>query len=60
MKKQRKNEPITQNRRIRKIGSSYYLNLPPEFVAQNNIQPGDRVPVVANHILKVIPMSEVK
>jgi hypothetical protein len=59
-KKQKPNEPITENRRVIKLGSSYYLNLPPEFVRDNRIKPGTKVPVTCDHILKVIPHSEVK
>jgi hypothetical protein len=51
-------EPITENRRVIKIGNSFYLNLPPEFVSRNNIQPGDKVPITGNHLLKVIPNAE--
>jgi len=51
-------EPITENRRVIKIGSSFYLNLPPEFVTRNNIKPGDKVPITCDHLLKVIPHAE--
>lgn len=51
-------EPITENRRVVKIGASFYLNLPPEFVRANDIRPGQKVPVTANHLLKVIPHPE--
>lgn len=53
-----KGEPITENRRVIKIGGSYYLNLPPEFVEENSIQPGTKVAVTCNHLLKVIPHTE--
>jgi antitoxin component of MazEF toxin-antitoxin module len=59
MKKRRgTNEPITENRSILKIGNSFYLCLPPEFVRAHGIRPGDKVPVTCNHLLKVIPNSE--
>ena len=51
-------EPITENRRVIKIGSSYYLNLPPEFVERNRIKAGTKVPVTCDHLLKVIPHAE--
>ena len=57
-KRVRKGEPITENRRVIKIGHSFYLNLPPEFVTQNNIKPGDKVPITCDHLLKVIPHAE--
>jgi len=51
-------EPITENRRVIKVGSSFYLNLPPEFVRMHGIKPGQKVPVTASHLIKVIPNSE--
>lgn len=40
------------------MGRAYYLNLPPEFVELNRIRPGQMVPIIADHILKVVPMPE--
>jgi hypothetical protein len=57
-KKARRSEPITENRRVIQIGSSFYLNLPPEFVTSNNIRPGDKIAVTCDHLLKVIPHAE--
>lgn len=54
----RKGEPITENRRVIKVGGSYYLNLPPEFVEENGIKPGDKIPITCDHLLKVIPHTE--
>jgi hypothetical protein len=51
-------EPITENRRVIKLGQSFYLNLPPEFVRSHSIKPGQKVPITCDHILKVIPHSE--
>jgi len=48
-------EPITENRRVIRIGSSFYLNLPPEFIILNRIKPGDKVPITCDHMLRVIP-----
>jgi hypothetical protein len=53
-----KGDPITENRRVIKIGSSFYLNLPQEFVIRNNIKPGQMVPVTCDHLLKVVPHPE--
>jgi len=53
-----KGEPITENRRVIRIGHSFYLNLPPEFVSRNHIKPGDKVAITCNHLLKVIPHAE--
>lgn len=57
-KKRDGSEPITENRRVLKIGRSYYLNLPPEFVKTNHIRAGQMVPITADHILKVVPHAE--
>jgi len=57
-KTNREREPVTENRRIIQIGHSFYLNLPLEFVARNNIKPGQKVPITCDHLLKVIPHAE--
>jgi len=57
-KKNLRDEPITENRRVIKIGHSYYLNLPPKFVALNNIKPGDKVAITCGRLLRVIPNDE--
>lgn len=57
-RKRRAGEYITENRRVICIAGSYYLNLPKEFVEDNNIKAGTKVPITADHILKVIPHSE--
>lgn len=49
---------ITENRWVMRIGGAYYLNLPPEFVELHRIKPGDKVPITASYLLKVIPHSE--
>ena len=51
-------EPRTENRRVIRIGNSFYLNLPPEFVIRNKIKAGDKVPITCDHLLKVIPHSD--
>jgi antitoxin component of MazEF toxin-antitoxin module len=33
-------------RRVLRVGGSYLLSLPPEFVVKNNIKPGDKLGVV--------------
>lgn len=57
-RKHKLSEPITENRRVLRIGSAYYLNLPPEFVRAHGIRAGQKVPITADHLLKVIPESE--
>lgn len=61
MKRKRESgEPITENRRVIKIGRAYYLNLPLAFVELNRIRPGQKVPIIADHILKVVPFPEME
>lgn len=49
---------IVEKRRVFKIGGSLMIALPPEFARIHNIREGDEVPVLASHILKIVPMSE--
>ena len=49
---------VAEPRQVIKIGRSYYISLPPEFVKAHNIKAGDWLPTAADHILKVIPMAE--
>ena len=54
------NEPIAKVRTIFKLGNySLVISLPKAFVKKHDLKAGDRVPVVANSILKVIPMKEI-
>jgi len=50
--------PIVKLRRVLKSGSSYYISIPPEFIHLHGIKKGDRLPVLADHIMKVVPMNE--
>jgi len=45
-------------RKIRRVGQSSYLSLPPEFVKEHNLKPGDSLPVAYNGILMVTPIPE--
>ena len=49
---------ISGQREIRKIGNSFYLNVPQEFMDQHNLKEGDRLSFGANHILKYMPIQE--
>jgi len=51
---------VAEPRQVIKIGHSYYISLPPEFMKAHGIKQGDWLPTAANHILKVIPMPEGK
>ena len=45
-------------RTVHKIGGSLMISLPPEFIEAHGIKAGDELPVIANHLLKVVPMAE--
>lgn len=51
--------PIALTRKIVKHGKSYYLAIPPEFMEKHQLKKGDVVPMVANSILKIVPVKEV-
>ena len=54
----RKKGPVVKVRSVLRIGKSYYIALPREFVNLHGIEKGDRLPVLADHIMKVVPMKE--
>ena len=54
----KKHQLIVEKRKVYRIGGSLMIGLPPEFTAAHNIQEGDMLPVLANHILKIVPMPE--
>jgi hypothetical protein len=56
--KKEKKDPIVKLRSVLKSGSSFYISIPPEFIQLHGIKKGDRLPVLADHIMKVVPMSE--
>ena len=49
---------IIESRQLLKIGRSHYISIPKEFLEAHGLKAGDWLPVAANHILKIIPMSE--
>ena len=50
--------PIAKIRKVVKHGRSYYINLPKEFIELHHLKKGDRVPVLTDHVMKIIPMME--
>ena len=53
-----KENVILEQRQLLKIGRSHYISVPKEFMEAHGLKAGDYLPVAANHILKIIPMSE--
>jgi len=45
-------------RRIIKMGGSYYVALPKEFLERHGLKEGDELPYVGNHVLKFVPVVE--
>ncbi len=35
------------------------LNIPPEFIKLHKIEKGEKLPVLADHIIKIVPMKEI-
>ncbi|MGD0276060.1 MAG: hypothetical protein ABSB79_08390 [Syntrophales bacterium] len=54
----KKTYPIAKIRSVIRQGSTYYIAMPPEFVKLHGIKKGDHLPVLADHIMKVVPMKE--
>lgn len=50
--------PVVKLRSVIKNGKSYYILLPREFINLHRIKKGDRLPVLAGNILKIVPMNE--
>lgn len=51
-------ELVVKLRRVIKNQSSYYISIPPEFIRLHGIKKGDKLPVLAGHIMKVVPMND--
>jgi hypothetical protein len=58
MQNEERKSPIVKLRRVIRNGSSFYISIPPEFIQLHGIKKGDRLPVLAGHIMKVVPMNE--
>lgn len=53
-----KQQLIVEKRKVHRMGGSLMIVLPPGFTRAHNIQEGDELPVLADHILKIVPMPE--
>ena len=45
-------------RRIRKIGASYYVALPRDFLERHELKEGDELPYIGNRVLRFIPVRK--
>lgn len=50
---------VAKVRKIVKSGDSNYICIPPEFMRKHGLKAGDKLAVIADHIMKVVPMKEV-
>jgi antitoxin component of MazEF toxin-antitoxin module len=61
MSRRKKDEDlIAKVRTIFRSGESLCVTLPKKFVVKHGLKPGDRIPIIANSILKLIPMREIE
>jgi len=51
--------PIAKIRSLIHIGQSLAITLPKEFVTKHGLKKGEKIPVVADSIVKIIPMKEI-
>jgi bifunctional DNA-binding transcriptional regulator/antitoxin component of YhaV-PrlF toxin-antitoxin module len=59
MNKKMEKGPIMKLRRAVNSHGTLYVALPREFVERHGIKAGEKLPIIADHILKIIPMKEV-
>lgn len=50
---------LAEQRQLVQVGNSIYLSMPPEWLEKHHLKAGDYIPVVANSILKVVPVNEI-
>ena len=46
-------------RKLKKEGSTYYVSIPKEFVEKHDLKEGDILPVLADNIVKIVPVKEI-
>ena len=51
-----KTKPVLKLRSVIKCGPTFYISLPKEFVDRHKITKGEKLPVLGDQILKVVPM----
>lgn len=49
---------MTGQRKLRKIGDGYYLNVPREFIEAHGLKEGNIIPFVAKYTCKFIPIKK--
>lgn len=49
---------VVKIRKIVRHGNSFYIAIPREFMIRHDLKAGDHLPILASHILKIIPMKE--
>ena len=54
----KKSGTMTGQRKLRKIGDGYYLNVPREFILAHGLKEGDIIPFIAKYTCKFIPIKK--
>lgn len=49
---------IVEKKKLIKVGGSICVALPPEFLKLHGLEKGDEIAVIANHIVKLVPLKE--
>ena len=49
---------ISAHRKLRKIGDSYYISIPREFVERHGLKEGDILPLIGDHLMMVVPIQK--
>lgn len=47
-------------RKLIKYGSVIAVTLPPEWIDKHGLKPGDEIPIVADSVLKLVPVKEIE
>jgi len=47
---------LTGQRKLVKIGNSLYISLPREFIERHNLSEGDKLPIIVDDELRVVPV----
>lgn len=58
MKHKKQKDLVVKIRKIVRMGKTYYIQVPHEFMEKHGLKKGDKLPILADHIMKVVPMQE--
>ncbi|RLI77797.1 hypothetical protein DRP04_10860 [Archaeoglobales archaeon] len=55
----KKGELVVMVRKACRFGNNLYVALPKEWLEKHGIKEGDELPVIADSIIKIVPMKEI-